>query len=92
MLVNQDVNMNALVPEKHLTSHEQELITAIKGDPASFEETILEHEYTGKIDKDHVNDIVGAVVVSPVSKRLLFLKVPKKSCIIWFTNNHENQS
>ena len=78
MLVNQDVDMNALVAEKHLTSHEQAVLTAITDDPTSFQEVILEHEYTGKIDTDHVNDIVGTVMVSLVSKRLLYLNEFRK--------------
>ena len=78
MLVNQDVDMNALVAEKHLTSHEQAVLTAITDDPTSFQEVILEHEYTGKIDTDHVNDIVGTVMVSLVSKQLLYLNEFRK--------------
>lgn len=71
MLVDSNVNMNALIPEKHC--HEQALLEGIKNDPTSLQDVILEHEYTGNIDKDHVDDIIGTVMISLVSKRLIFL-------------------
>jgi hypothetical protein len=69
MLVDSNVNMNALIPEKHC--HEQALLEGIKNDPTSLQDVILEHEYTGNIDKDHVDDIIGTVMISLVSKRLI---------------------
>ena len=71
MLVLGNFNMNALIPEKHLTSHEQTLIKSIKDNLTLMQDVILEHEYTGKIDKEHVDDIIGTVMVSIISKRLL---------------------
>jgi hypothetical protein len=59
MLVDSNVNMNALIPEKHLTCHKQALLEGIKNDPTSLQDVILEHEYTGNIDNDHIDDIIG---------------------------------
>ena len=87
MLVNSNVDMNTLTPEKHLTLQEQALLEAIKNDPETLQDVILEHAYTGKIDKDHVNDIVGTVMVSLVSKRLLYLDEFRKGLDLYgFTN------
>ncbi|CAB4035099.1 Hypothetical predicted protein [Paramuricea clavata] len=65
--------MDALIPEKHLTCHEQALLEGIKNDPTSLQDVILEHEHTGNIDKDHVDDIIGTVMISLVSKILIYL-------------------
>jgi hypothetical protein len=78
MLVNSNVDLSTLVPQTHLTSQEQALLEAIKNDPITLQDIILEHAYTGKIDKDHVDDIVGTVMVSLVSKRLLYLDAFRK--------------
>jgi hypothetical protein len=73
MLVDPDVDLNALREEEHLTSHEQALIADIRKDPIAVTDRILEHGYTGAIDILHVEDIVGTVMISIVSKRLLYL-------------------
>ena len=72
--VYKDVDMNALSEEKHLASHEQALIASIREDPDALRDTIIEHGYTGIINTRHVEDIVGTVMISIISKRLLYLK------------------
>ena len=74
MLADEDVDMKTLSEEKHLTPHEQTLIVSIREDPKALEDTIMEHGYTGVIDTHHVEDIVGTVIISIISKRLLYLK------------------
>ena len=39
-----------------------------------YTKTIIEHGYTGKIDDDHKDDIVGTMMVNVIGKRLLYLK------------------
>ena len=74
MLANEDVDMNALSEAKHLAPHEQALIASIREDPKALVDTIMEHGYTGIIDTHRVEDIVGTVIISIISKRLLYLK------------------
>ena len=78
MLINQEVDMNHLTAAQHLTKHENELLTRIANDPKGMEETILEHGYTGLITADHLEAITGTVILSIVSKRLLYLKEFKR--------------
>ena len=78
MLVEGDVDTKTLVPENHLTTHEQEVLEGIKKNPTAMRDMILEHGYTGKVDNDHINDVVGTVMISLVSKRLLYLNEFRK--------------
>ena len=78
MLVEGDVDTKTLVPENHLTTHEQEVLEGIKKNPTAMRDVILEHGCTGKVDNDHINDVVGTVMISLVSKRLLYLNEFRK--------------
>ena len=78
MLVEGDVGTKTLVPENHLTTHEQEVLEGIKKNPTAMRDVMLEHGYTGTVDNDHFNDVVGTVMISLVSKRLLYLNEFRK--------------
>ena len=73
MLINQEVEMNQLTTTQHLTKHENEMLARIANDPKEMQDTILEHGYT-----DHCEAITGTVILSIVSKRLLYLKEFKR--------------
>ena len=77
-LVNPNLDLLTLHPKDHLTTQEQELIESIRTDVKQHTDTILEHGYTGRIDKDHVHDIVRSITVSLVCKRILYLKEFRK--------------
>lgn len=78
MLINQEVDMNQLTAAHHLTKHENEMLARIANDPKEMQDTILEHGYTGIISTDHCKAITGTVILSIVSKRLLYLKEFKR--------------
>lgn len=65
--------MNQLTTTQHLTKHENEMLARIANDPKEMQDTILEHGYT-----DHCEAITGTVILSIVSKRLLYLKEFKR--------------
>lgn len=69
--------MDQLTAE-HLTKHERELLERIENDPKAFQDTILEHGYTGAINADNIKDVTGTVILSIVSRRLFHLKEFKK--------------
>ena len=70
--------MNQLTAAHHLTKHENEMAARIANDPKEMQDTILEHGYTGSISTDHREAITGTVILTIVSKRLLYLKEFKK--------------
>ena len=88
MLINQEVDMNQLTAAQSLTKHENELLTRIANDPKGMEETILEHGYTGMITTDHLEAITGTVILSIVSKRLLYLKEFERVGPFWFPQSN----
>lgn len=74
MLVNPNISVTHLDPEEHLTENDRQLISAVKKDVNSYQDVISESGYTGIIDENHKDDIVGTMVVNIVCKRLLYLK------------------
>jgi hypothetical protein len=74
MLVNPDVDVANLNPDEHLTDDDQQLISRVKNDVSAHKNTIIDSGYTGVIDEDHKDDIVGTMIVNIVGKRLLYLK------------------
>ena len=60
--------------DTHLTKHELRLINEVRKDVESYEEMILEHNYTGPINKDHIEQIIGALKISFVGKRMMFMQ------------------
>ena len=74
MLVDPNIDLADLKPEKHLTESDQELLTSVKLDLNAHTDFIIENGYTGVIDSDHKEDIVGTIMVNMIGKRLLYLK------------------
>ena len=72
-LINPDVDLRSLNLE-HLTLKEREEIERIKSNPIDHTETVLEHGYTGILDKNHIDDIVRSIVVSKWNRRCLYLR------------------
>ena len=73
-LINLDMDIRALSPDKHLTSEEKKLFDAIREDVGKHQDYIIEHGYTGVINEEHIDDILGSVLVSIWHKRVLCLK------------------
>ena len=73
-LVNLDMDIRALSLEKHLTSEEREMCDTIKQDVTQHRDCIIEHGYTGIINEERMDDILGSVMVSIWNKRVLCLK------------------
>ena len=61
MLVNPEIDVNELKEDIHLTPREKSLLQSIRENPATHQETILEHGYTGIITAEHINDIIGTL-------------------------------
>ena len=68
------MDIRALSPDKHLTSEEKKLFDAIREDVGKHQDYIIEHGYTGVINEEHIDDILGSVLVSIWHKRVLCLK------------------
>ena len=73
MLVDPNVELGSLDIERYLTPIEREQIEKLKGDLDNYHDIIIDHRYTGPIKKDMMDDIIGSVVVSIVSRKLLSL-------------------
>ncbi len=64
MLVNPTVDISNLNIDQHF---------ALMDKQQQHEEFIIEHGYTGIINADNVDAIIGTVMVSMISRRLLYL-------------------
>ena len=73
ILVNPNINVAHLNPEEHLTENDQQLLSAVQADVSSYQDVITESGYTGIMDENHKDDIVGTMMVNIVCKRLLYL-------------------
>ncbi|XP_028417210.1 uncharacterized protein LOC114541494 [Dendronephthya gigantea] len=74
LMVNPNVCMSDLDANKHLTSADKNLLTAVRSDVSLHQETILEHGYTGVVNQDHIEEIVKSIIISIVMKRVVYLK------------------
>ena len=72
-LINLDMDIRALSPDKHLTSDEKKLFDTIREDVGKHQDYILEHSYTGVINEEHTDNILGSILVSIWHKRVLCL-------------------
>ena len=73
-LTNPKVDILNMREENDLTQSERHILDKIKIDIASQQDVILQHGYTGPIDKGHIDDIVRSVAVSLINKRILYLQ------------------
>ena len=75
MLVDpQPVDIQNLNISKHLTSSEIEFIKEIEKQPAHYKDFIIDNGYTGVILHSNLSDIIGTMLISIVTKRLIYLK------------------
>jgi hypothetical protein len=74
MLVNpKAVDMNDLKVDQRFTLTEKQQLDSIREEPTSHDEFIIEHGYTGIINADNVDAIIATVMISMISRRLLYL-------------------
>ena len=73
MLVNPAVDMDNLNIHQHFTLTDKQQLDAIREEPTNHDEFIMEHGYTGVIKADNVDAIIGTVMISMISRRLLYL-------------------
>jgi len=71
------VSINELQDE-HFSSEDLELFKEIKANPSLKQDVITDHGYSGVINAEHVDDIIGTVKVSIISRRLVYLSEFKK--------------
>ena len=62
------------ITEEALTINELAKINEVKADCKKHTDLILKNNYTGTINEPHVNDIHSSLMVSFVSRRLLYMK------------------
>ena len=74
LLVNPSVPVHELDPQKHLTPSDRLLLNSVRTDLTSHADTVIEHGYTGRIDDSHMEEIVKSIVISIVTKRVVYLK------------------
>ena len=82
-LVNLDMDIRALSLERHLTSEERKMCDTIKQDVTQHRDCIIEHGYTGIINEERIDDILGSVMVSIWNKRVLCLKEFKEGMSLY---------
>ena len=77
LMLTLEVNLDQLDAATHFTCKDKELfeqITNCESFDDSLRDLILDHGYTGPLDKTHQDDIIGTMQVSIVNKRLLYLR------------------
>ena len=84
LLFNPDVDVKNLSPESHLTAADQSAIKQIREDVTPHQEMIIEHGYTGKINQEHVEDIVQSIVISIVTRQVVIMKgIHGRPSVVW---------
>ncbi len=63
-----------LLDNKALTEHEQHEIDNLLNDLDGSQDQIIDHGYTGKIEKDRVPEIEKSLMFSMVSRRVIYLQ------------------
>ena len=71
-MVNPETDFKSLNVE-HITAEEKTMLENIQHDLDNHRDTIVDHGYTGVIDKQHLNDITGSILISLVTRRQLYL-------------------
>ena len=69
-----EVNALEMDVEDCMTASEKQLIDGVSSDINLHKDSVLEHGYTGPIDKEHIDDIVRSMKVSLLNKRVLYLR------------------
>ena len=69
MLLNLDLALMNLEAEQHLTPSEREQICRIREDVVNVQDIIIDHGYTGPINENKIDEIVGSIIISMVSRR-----------------------
>ncbi|CAH3033261.1 unnamed protein product [Porites lobata] len=76
-MLDPDVNIGNLDVDRHFTAKDKELFDAVRACD-TFEgalcDVIVDHGYTGIIDHDHKEDVIGTMQLSIMTKRLLYMK------------------
>ena len=73
LLVNPSISLQELNCETNLTASGRILLDSILEDVMKNTNTIIDHGYTGIIDDSHIGEIRQSIVVSIVTKRLVYL-------------------
>ena len=73
LLVNPSVPVHELDPQKHLTPSDRLLLNSVRTDLTSHADTVIEHGYTRRTDDSHMEEIVKSIVISIVTKRVVYL-------------------
>lgn len=93
MLVNpQAVDLNSLAKEKHFTQNENVMWEEIRKNVKDHQDIILENGYTGPIDDDHVEVIIGTVMASFINKRLSYVSEFWKGLSCYSLSNAMSQA
>lgn len=74
LMADPNVPLQQLDSEKHLTTSDRKLLNAIKEDTEAHTDTIIEHGYTATVDASRIEKTLSSVVISLVSKGLVYLK------------------
>lgn len=73
LVTDEDIDFTNPKLSDQLTEKEKEMLDQMKSDVLKFQDTIIEHGYTGQISQANVDSIISSVVVSIISKRMLCL-------------------
>ena len=62
------------IEDENLSSTELKHITEVRSDCVKHTDLIIDNGYTGPINSEHIEEIIGALKVNFVSKRILYMK------------------
>ena len=83
-MVNPETDFKSLNVE-HITAEEKKMLENIQHDLDNHRDTIVDHGYTGVIDKEHINDITGSILISLVTRLIRMDPVISLMCSLSIT-------
>ena len=70
-----------------LTAKENMMLEEVRADYTKYTDLIIDNNYTGVIDEDHIEEIIRSLKVSIVTQRSLYMKefMIGLNAMVWLT-------
>lgn len=78
LLCNDPLDMKELNVDKNFVQADQIMFDQIKQDPEGLSSIIIDHGYSGLINKQHIDEILETVMISIISRRRTYLEEVSK--------------
>ena len=72
-MLEPNIDLKCLCIEKHFVPSEVALFNEIKKDPVNHTDFIIDNGYTGVVNKENIDSIVGTIMIGITTRRLTYL-------------------